>query len=381
MKVLYDYQAFSMQRYGGVSKCFCELIKSLDGSVNYEILINKSNNTHLRQSNLCNNLDGGFDYYSFLPNISFKGKKRLYLAFEKLNLIRTIEKENLSFAKENISNREFDVFHPTFYNPYFLERIGNKPFVLTIHDMMPELFPQFYRQDDPQIVWKRKLAQKASHIIAVSNNTKKDIIKLLGVSPKKISVIYHGGPEVREHISDRDYPPYFLFVGMRTGYKNFFYMLDEFGRFNAIHKEYKLICVGMPFEKNEKDYIESKGLANVITCVKANDTELSSYYAHARAFVYPSLYEGFGMPILEAFAAGCPVILNNASCFPEIAGTSAVYFENQKGRSSLFDAFECVHRMSEQERENLIKSGFNRLHFFSWQDSAKKLASVYNMVV
>ncbi len=371
-----------MQRYGGVSKCFCELIKSLDESVNYEILINKSNNAHLRQSNLCNNLDGGFDYYSFLPNISFKGKKRLYLALEKLNLIRTIEKENLRFAKENISNREFDVFHPTFYNPYFVERIGNKPFILTIHDMMPELFPQFYRQDDSQIVWKRELAQKASHIIAVSNNTKKDIIKLLGISPQKISVIYHGGPEVREHISseDMDYPPYFLFVGMRTGYKNFFNTLDEFGRFNAIHKEYTLKCVGMPFEKNEKYYIESKGLANVVSCIKANDTELASYYAHARAFVYPSLYEGFGMPILEAFAAGCPVILNNASCFPEIAGSSAIYFDNQK-KDSLYMAFERIHQMPESERKSLIEFGFERLKLFSWRESANKLLSVYNKVV
>jgi glycosyltransferase involved in cell wall biosynthesis len=381
MKVLYDYQAFSMQRYGGVSKCFCELLKAFGNGIDYEILLNKTNNAHLRESNLCKSTVGGFDYFSFLPNVSFKGKKRLYLTLEKLGIIRTIENENLSYAKEHLAKCDFDVFHPTFYNPYFLDHIGDKPFVLTIHDMMPELFPQYYRQDDPQIVWKKKLSAKASHIVAVSENTKQDIVRLLNIDPQKISVIYHGGPEVSSNIPQRkEDTSYFLFVGMRNGYKNFFHTLNEFDKFSKVHKDYKLICVGMPFEKNEKDYIHSRGLDDKVLCVRANDTELVSYYAYASAFVYPSLYEGFGMPILEAFAAGCPVILNNASCFPEIAGDSAIYFDGHNG-SSLYDAMTRICNMSERERNSLVESGYERLKLFSWAESAQRLASIYKSLI
>lgn len=381
MNVLYDYQAFSMQRYGGVSKCFCELIKSLSREIHSQILIEYSNNAHLWDTHLCDNLSRGFDYYSFLPDYSFKGKKRLYSYLNQLNIISDIDKKNLHFAIKNFNNCSFDVFHPTYYNPYFLDYIGEKPFVLTIHDMMPELFPQYYRSDDSQIVWKKCLASKANHIIAVSDNTKRDIVKLLNVEPNKISVVYHGGPEIcLDNLPSLSYRPYFLFVGMRTGYKNFELLLRVFKNFHKSQRDYLLICVGMPFEKNEKDLINTLELSDSVLCVKANDKELSAYYAHAVAFIYPSLYEGFGMPILEAFAYGCPVILNNASCFPEIAGDSAIYFDGLNG-SSLYDAMTDICNMSERERCSLVKSGYERLNMFSWAESAQRLTSIYKSLI
>ena len=381
MKVLYDYQAFSMQRYGGVSKCFCELIKSLRSEIQYQILIEFSNNAHLWDSHLCNNITRGSDYFSFLPRYSFKGKKRLYSYLNKLNIIDDIDKKNLHFAKENFKNASFDVFHPTYYNPYFLDYIGNKPFVLTIHDMMPELFPQYYRQDDKQIVWKRYLVDKAAHIIAVSENTKKDIISILGVKPEKISVVYHGGPAI---CTEKMLPiiqfPYFLYVGMRNGYKNFGQTLKEFRKFKLSYSAYKLVCVGMPFEKNELDLINSLELTDSVIQVQANDSELSAHYANATAFIYPSLYEGFGMPILEAFAHGCPTILNNASCFPEIAGASAIYFDSRNDNATLCDAMIHVINMDTQERGSLVKSGYERLGLFSWERASKQLLSVYESI-
>lgn len=382
MRVLYDYQAFSMQRYGGISKCFCEIMKAFDSDIEYDISIKYSNNIHLRTAGICENVLEGKDYYTFLPSLYFKGKKRLYLALEKMNIIHSMDKLNLEYSIKYLKENSYDIFHPTYYNPYFLDYIGNVPFVVTVHDMMPELFPQYYKSDDNQIVWKKLLVNKAQHIIAVSNNTKNDIIRLMGVDPQKISVVYHGGPSIRQPSSQTPLKnPYFLFVGMRIGYKNFEQTLVDFGHFYNDNRDYRLICVGMPFEKQEQLLINSLGLSNSVIQISANDEELANYYSHAVAFIYPSLYEGFGLPILESFANGCPVILNNASCFPEIAGKAAVYFDINNGVSTLTDALYTISRMNFNERQDLIALGYNRLNSFSWGESAKQLEAVYKRVV
>lgn len=382
MKVLFDYQAFSMQRYGGVSKCFCELMRAFDSDLEYDVSIKYSNNIHLRTAGICGDVLEGNDYYSFLPGCFFKGKKRLYLALEKMNIIHSMDKLNLEYSIKYLKEHSYDVFHPTYYNPYFLDIIGNVPFVITVHDMMPELFPQYYKSDDNQIVWKKVLVNKAQHIIAVSNNTKNDIIRLMGVDPQKISVVYHGGPSIRQPSSKSPLDnPYFLFVGMRSGYKNFKQTVVDFGHFYKDNRDFRLVCVGMPFEKQERLFIKSLGLSNSVIQISANDEELVTYYSHAVAFVYPSLYEGFGLPILESFANGCPVILNNTSCFPEIAGKAAVYFDIKNGASTLTDALYTISRMRFNERQSLIASGYNRLNSFSWGESAKQLEAVYKRLV
>jgi glycosyltransferase involved in cell wall biosynthesis len=109
----------------------------------------------------------------------------------------------------------------------------------------------------------------------------------------------------------------------------------------------------------------------------ATDENVKNLYAHAVAFVYPSLYEGFGMPILEAFAYGCPVLLNNKSCFPEIAGDAAVYFLLDEQGSDLVEKMKMAFSWSNEERESIIQSGYERLNLYSWQKSAEQLKDLY----
>ena len=382
MKVLYDHQAF-LKHYSGVSKSFCELISHLPSDIDPFIAVKESRNLHLIDSGLVPELKtDGVDVTEIRKRIHIKGVAKAYLILNRLGLLHKSEYINLKYAIDNLNGQQFDLFHPTFFNQYFLKYLGQKPFVLTIHDMMPELYPQYYGKNDMQIIAKKELVKKAGHIIAVSENTKKDIVNILGVSPERITVIYHGGPKPYCNKGQRLYDfQYFLYVGSRSGYKNFGTMLDAFGAFHEKHKEVRLVCTGPSFDASERNIMSQKKLTDFVIHRYVNDEELQILYSGAIAFIYPSLYEGFGMPILEAFAAQCPVILSNASCFPEIAGNAALFFDTNNGVDDLEAKLSTVYDWNEEERNNAINRGLTRLSSFSWQDSAALLANVYKKVV
>lgn len=386
MKILYDYQAFTMQKFGGVSKCFCELISKLPKEVEWNIAIKESDNIHLDQFKLVPELKhNNICADTFISKRNFKGKIRLY------NLVNHIfpsfpSSENLNkrFAIQKLKESNYDIFHPTFFKDYFLPYLNKKPFVLTIHDMMPELFPEYFRRNDMQILMKRKLVKEAGAIIAVSNQTKNDIIRLLGVNPNKISVIYHGGPKRNDLPSAQ--PPiingdYILYVGSRYGYKNFAQFLRGFSLFAKNNADVKLICTGKPFTQEEQHLISSLGISKRIVQYFVSDIELTNLYAHALVFVYPSMYEGFGMPILEAYAYGCPVILSNCSCFPEIAGNAALYFDTENGEAELASRLQEIYNYTDKQRKELIQLGYERLSHYTWEKSSKQLVKLYESLL
>ena len=383
MNILFDYQAFQMQKYGGVSNCFCKLISHFNNNIKYKIGIVQSENFHLKESNICTNLaTPKMDYNKFTSKYSFKGKGLLYIWANKLLPLPTAENLNKRKSIEYLKEGNFDVFHPTFFDDYFLKYLNGKPFVLTIHDMIPELFPEYFSKNDFQILAKRKLSKKASAIIAVSEKTKQDIIKILGVPEEKIHVIYHGGPKI-ESIKDKSIFnfPYFLYIGQRYTYKNFNQLLKDFSKFTTEHKEVRLVCTGPKFNDSEIDNINNLNLSNNIIHIEANDNQLKNLYANAEAFIYPSLYEGFGIPILEAFAYGCPVLLNNKSCFPEIGGNAAIYFESDQYSSNIYETLMSFYNLPTIEKEALKNKGYERLSSFSWENSAIKLQKLYSKLL
>lgn len=382
MKVLFDYQAFQMQKFGGVSNCFCKLLSNFNNDITFNIGIVQSDNIHLWQSNLCPNLEKiNIDIHKFIAKYKFKGKGLFYIWRNKLLPINTAENLNRRRSIELLKKGDFDIFHPTFFDDYFLKYLNGRPFVLTIHDMMPELFPEYYSKNDFQILAKRKLSKQAAAIIAVSENTKNDIVKILGISPEKIHVIYHGGPKIESLKGDSIYEfPYFLYVGQRNTYKNFSQLLIDFSKFISFHKEIKLVCTGPQFNAKEKGLISTYKLKNNVIHTEASDEQLKKLYANAIAFIYPSLYEGFGMPILEAFAYGCPVLLNNKSCFPEIAGDAAIYFDSDSNNSNIYETLETFYHLSDSEIEELRNKGYKQLSLYSWEKSALKLQELYESI-
>lgn len=382
MRVIIDYQGF-FQEIGGVSRCFYELTRKLPLYIDVELLVKYSDNIYLKE------MDGGskvlpvkMTLQNFLPALKFRGKHRLFTWIEKhFESFPTFSNSNRKYAKKVLKDLNFDVYHCSFYDDFFTPHINKRPFVVTVHDMIWELYPSSYFQKHSER--KRRICEEATHIIAVSECTKKDLIKLWGIDEKKITVVYHGSPEGN---SEYGHPiinkRYFLYVGARDGYKNFIQTISDFAEFHKKHPDVQLVCTGVPFNKFEQNKIHNHGLDESVTQLFVKDNELANLYHYAIAFIYPSVYEGFGIPILEAFTHQCIVMLNNKSCFPEIGGDAAIYFNSEiNGPSDLPKAMEQVYALTAQQKQQIIESGQQRAQKFSWKESARKLAEVYKSLV
>lgn len=378
MRILYDYQIFQWQRVGGISNSFINLIQNLPSTAEFQIGIKDSDNVHLKESGLVQVRPFSSEQ-NFLTNHYFYGKGYLFRWFSAIFPSINSREVNRKYSIDLLKSGQFDVFHPTFFEDYFLPYLNKTPYVFTVHDMITE---KFKTGDILQTNNKRILVEKASHIIAVSNNTKQDLMDIFNVPESKITVIYHGASEI---IPKKDFQVgidnYILFVGQRGGYKNFIPMVKSLFPVLKRHQEIKILCTGMDFSSQERLFFKNNGLQDRILHLTPSDEELRTLYSNALCFVYPSLYEGFGIPILEAWKCGCPVILNKKSCFPEIAKDAAVYFTLDDDYSDLDKVMESFLTMSENDKELLLHRQNKRLQEFSWKKSAKMLLDVYKGVL
>ena len=380
MKVLYDYQAFTFQYFGGVSKCFCELIKNRPVEEQYEISLKYSNNTHLLSSCLKVSVEKPIIDELMLEKLRIKGRRYISNILKHVPFSPMAEAANMKETIKCLKQGNFDIFHPTFFDDYFIPYLNGKPFVITIHDMMPELY-NFWK-GDLQIKNKKKLCDAASAIIAVSENTKKDLVDMLNIAADKVHVIYHGGPECPSKWGDRILSyRYFLYVGHRNSYKNFQLLISEFSIIKDKYPDVHLVCTGVPFSEDEISIIKKHNLQDRITQVMVSDADLSNLYHYADFFIYPSLYEGFGMPILEAFSNRCPVILSNCSCFPEVAGDAALYFDTDGFSSNIAHVIDKFYNLDGCQVDSLIDKGIQRLDYFNWKRSSKMLYQLYMNVI
>jgi len=383
MRILYDFQAFAMQKFGGISRYFYELLGNWEksGQVQWKVAIKYSQNEYLENLN-----PGGMsiknlpDFYrDFLGRRDFRGKWKLYQLKNFLFPPPDCDALNKEFAIKCIQAGDYDLFHPTYYDDYFLECIGNKPFVVDVHDMVTEVYPEYFELAEQTTVQKRRLMEKATGIIAVSEFTRRELIEIFGTEERKITVIPRGdsclcGTDGIE--PDAQLPlKYLLFVGARAKYKNFYFFIRGVKNFLAKDPELRIICTGSAFTAGEIAFFRTLGIENQIMHYAVNDSQLSTLYKNALALVFPSLYEGFGLPILEAFSCGCPVILSRAGAFPEVGGDAAVYFE-PKSVASLREAVSGVI-YNQQNRNELIERGRRRLKQFSWEKTAGETRLFY----
>lgn len=386
LKVLYDGQAFDMQTHGGVSRCFAELYKHLPQTVDADVVCLETDNVYMLNLGFKHKgtiydgflMKGNNAFKKFCYKIRYNFKYGKYSHWDKKPLLNNYETEL------RLQQGDFDIFHPTFFDPYFLPYLKGKPFVLTVHDMIPELYPQYYPSDEIQLTRKKKLIPLADHIVAVSENTKKDIMKFFDVPEEKISVVYHGTDTTPYYPTPNSnkYGKYVLYVGERQWYKNFNGFIKEMLPILERHKDLKIVCTGKPFSSEEQAIFNFFSISDRIEQLFVNgDQEFMDLYHNAICFVYPSEYEGFGIPILEAYKADCIVMLNHASCFPEIAGDAAVYFHMKDGESDFEEQFEKVYSMSSKEREALLQKQRERLTLYTWGNAARQLAEVYKKVL
>lgn len=373
MKVLFDHQIFQLQKAGGISKSYCEIFKRFQSSLSIEISVKRSDNIYLQD---LSNFSG-----IMIHQKPHSGDFSCIHSFIEAHP-RIIKSINTLSSIHLLTKKDYDVFQPTYFDPYFLPFLGTKPFVLTIHDLIPELYPQFFSDNDPQMVGRKKLIEKANAIVAVSNNTKNDIISYYGIPSNKINVIYHGGPE--PHIIDvyrhSSSSPVILFVGSRGGYKNFMKLLPAFKKILLDYPYAVLECIGGgDFTPEEINMIAHYGLENSIKKVSATEQELEMHYSKASMLVYPTEYEGFGMPILEAFAYGCPVITSTGGSLTEVGGKAALYFSGNE--EDLYNKMCYVLNLSNQELSEIKKRGLEQLNHFSWENSAKSYTELYRSLI
>jgi glycosyltransferase involved in cell wall biosynthesis len=291
---------------------------------------------------------------------------------------------NERLTQKLLQSNRFQLFHPTYYYTEFLDYSGNIPYVLTVHDMTHErLSDSFAAIEDIEqtIAVKTEAIRHADHLIAISEHTKKDIMELLNIPEEKIDVVYHstnmqvpkGQPRMK--LPER----YLLYVGDRAPYKNFDRYIEACSRLHQEDKDLYFICTGKKFRAHELEQFNRLGIADRVMHIYASDRELAELYHRAQLFVYPSRYEGFGIPILEAYACQCPVVLSRASCFPEIAGEAGEYFDPL----STDELTEAIRRVLYQpeRRTELIALGGERLKRYSWEKAARETEAVYRKVI
>jgi glycosyltransferase involved in cell wall biosynthesis len=229
MKVLYDHQAFTGSRFGGVARYFHDLMEALAAmDVDVNLALKFSNNEYLKESSLTK--PWTYNYFlGFMPTS---------MLVSQINRFASI----LALKKQ-----DFDIFHPTFFHPYFLDHLQDKPFVLTYHDLIKEKL-NLSHLDNGTLETKQLLLNKASKVIAISENTKADILSYFDINPDKITVVYHSSTfnSMETHIDNSLKLPeeYLLYVGTRNYYKNFDNLIASLIPIFKKKPSLKLICAG-----------------------------------------------------------------------------------------------------------------------------------------
>lgn len=358
IRVLFDTQAFRHQPYGGISRYYVELIRRIP-SLGVEPLLHLPfvDNEHAIAAGLSSRRGrttlSAHPVLRWLYYLALTGNDRLRSAID-----------------------QYDIFHRTYYAaPHPVRR----PSVCTVVDMIPERLPHYFPEGNPHRR-KRDVVAASDMILSISESTTRDLLEFYGCPASRVvttplGIDYQAFADAPK-VSHPFRPPYILFVGLRHRYKNF----RRFGQAAAVvlaaHPELSLALVGGgALLESERQIFSTTGVLDRVIQARVPDAALPSVYREAEMFVFPSEYEGFGLPILESFACGCPVVASRASCFPEVGGAAIEYFDPK----SIDEIAQAIERLliSRSHADELRRLGSERVKVYSWQRTAEQTVEAY----
>lgn len=363
MKIAFDPQIFTLQKYGGISRYFCSLagqLADLEG-VNVGIVAPFYINAYLEK------LPEGIVAGIKVPKIS--------------KTVRAFQLSSLWLARGAIAKFAPQIVHETYYTASPVAPKGVRT-VVTVYDMINERFPAGFPPYDRTTELKRLATQRADHVICISESTRNDLLELFDLPEEKVSVVYLGFDRLTPRPSEtKQRKPYLLYVGIRGGYKNFAGFLRAYASSPWLRSNFDVVCFGGgKFSSTEKKlFVDLKLADHQPSQFDGNDIRLAGLYNGAALFVYPSLYEGFGIPPLEAMSLGCPVACSNISSIPEVVGDAVEYFD-PKDPESMRIAMELVLN-STARRAELVSNGKLRCMQFSWERCADETLAVYKKLM
>lgn len=361
--IAYDHEIFSAQQFGGVARYFCEVADRVIQHDGWRAVV-----------------VAPLHFNEYLATASVR---RLgYFVPKRIGRVGLLYRAvNAVAAPLLLRSAGADIVHRTYYTAR--PRPSRGRLVVTVYDMIYELFPQHFPKGDPTSEHKRRSVAAADHVVCISHHTANDLMKLFDVPPSKISVTHLGHSRLAPGVMHlpAEHPdasrPYFLYVGVRGGYKNFKRLLAAYGASPRLRRDFDLLAFGGgAFTPDERAQIESLALRPDAVCqVAGNDADLARAYGGAHAFVYPSEYEGFGLPLLEAMSSGCAVACSHASSIPEVVGDAGEFFEPTRVDSIR----AALERLADDDgrRDRLVAAGSQRCLEFSWDRCANETIAAY----
>lgn len=359
MKILFDFQILVTQKFGGISRYFYELHQGFKSENDIRVQCIQSRNEY-------------FD--SIISKRFYDTDNRI-----KLKIIGIINRIHRFF---NIIYFRPDIFHATYYDLWLIPFLPkNTKLVITIHDMIHEKYPHYFPESDQTSKRKKLACKKADLIISISENTKLDLIDCFSLDENKIKVVHHGlCQEIANRINNSSKKKnQVLFVGKRDGYKNFSFFVSSVSSI-MIANSISLVCAGGgKFTKRELELFKKLGILDLVSQRSVSDQELNILYSESLFLAFPSIYEGFGLPILESWSNGTPLLLSDNSCFKEIASDAALFFKvdnNQDLKERFYELYS-----DEQLRNELTILGTRRLEAFSKNLMISKTMDAYKSVL